>query len=198
MALPSVLDINAIADAAGELTVTFGYAAQVARRRTTFASSPSCGRRRWPRWPPTPAAAAGGHTPSDFPLVELSPGRDRSLGAPLRGPHRHLAAVAAAVRPAVPRPVRHRHRRRLHRAGTADAGRRRWTPPRLHARRTGAASTGTRTCGWRSSRRRRAHGRSCSTDAEPGWREIDLTDRRRAGAGVRGPRRRRRGATGST
>ena len=73
MALPSVLDINAIADAAGELTVTFGYAAKILAENDV--------RELADLWTQALAAlaahagaAAGGHTPSDFPLVELHQG----------------------------------------------------------------------------------------------------------------------------
>ena len=73
MALPSVLDINAIADAAGELTVTFGYAAKILAENDV--------RELADLWTQALAAlaahagtAAGGHTPSDFPLVDLHQG----------------------------------------------------------------------------------------------------------------------------
>ncbi|HEY5853267.1 MAG TPA: amino acid adenylation domain-containing protein [Aldersonia sp.] len=73
MVLPSVLDINAIADAAGELTVTFGYAAKILAENDV--------RELADLWVQAltalaghAGAAVGGHTPSDFPLVELHQG----------------------------------------------------------------------------------------------------------------------------
>ena len=119
---------------------------------------------------------AGGSPRPTSTWSPLEPGRDRpARGASYPGPDRHLVAVPAAGRAAVPRAARRRAvdaytvQLALDLGGAVDAGP---VPPR----RGRPCSTGTRTCAPRSSHDRRRHrSRSSRSTSNVPWTEVDLS-----------------------
>ncbi len=175
-----------------------------ARRGRGRASSPSCGSRR------STALAAHAQPPGRRRAHPVGPRpgrrstRTRSTGSRAAYPDadRRLAAVAAAGRPALPRPARRRRRSTSTRCswcstlrGDVDADR---TAPGRRRR----CSTGTRTCGRRSSPT--ATAQPVQVVAEHGatlpWTEVDLSalDDRRTATRARRDRWPRTGAASST